>query len=143
MELLNGGSGYNTAPFVSITDTCGLGYGGFAKANINGRGEVTSITVVSSGLMYPVVDEFPLGIAGAIIENPGLNYSPDDTVDGFDITIKDGQIIDLKINTVTPVDGLPEIKVNTKTGSGAIIRPVINSLPVVEKQLQQVIDCIE
>ena len=143
VELLNGGSGYNTAPFVSITDTCGLGYGGFAKANINGRGEVTSITVVSSGLMYPVVDEFPLGIAGAIIENPGLNYSPDDTVDGFDITIKDGQIIDLKINTVTPVDGLPEIKVNTKTGSGAIIRPVINSLPVVEKQLQQVIDCIE
>jgi len=143
VELLNGGSGYNTAPFVSITDTCGLGYGGFAKANINGRGEVTSITVVSSGLMYPVVDEIPLGIVGAVIENPGSNYSPEDTIDGFDIVVKDGQIIELKINRATPVDGLPEITVNTKTGSGAIIRPVINALPVVEKQLQQVIDCIE
>ena len=143
VELLSGGSGYKSAPFVSISDSCGLGYGGFAKANISASGEVTSITVISSGTRYPVVDEIPLGIVGAVIEDPGSNYSPDDTIDGFDIVVRNGRIVSARINTVTPVDGLPELTVNTDTGSGAIIKPIINSLPVVEKTLQQVIDCIE
>jgi hypothetical protein len=143
VELLSGGSGYNTTPFVTITDSCGMGYGGFAKANINAQGEVESITVISSGVMYPVTEEFPLGIVDAVIEDPGTNYSPEDTIDGFDIVVSRGRIISAKINRVTPVDGLPTLKVNTKTGSGAIIKPIINSLPVVEKKLQQVIDCIE
>ena len=142
VELLSGGSGYKSPPFVSITDSCGMGYGGFAKANINAAGEVTSITVVSSGTMYPVTENVPLGIADVVIENPGSNYSPEDTIDGFDIVIENGQIISAKINRAIPVDGLPEIKVNTDTGSGAIIKPIINTLPVVEKKLQQVIDCI-
>ena len=77
-----------------------------------------------------------------MIENPGSNYSPEDTIDGFDIVVENGQIISAKINRAIPVDGLPEIKVNTDTGSGAIIKPIINTLPVVEKKLQQVIDCI-
>ena len=75
----------------------------------------------------------------------GLSFVVDsiyDTIDGFDIVVKDGKIISARINKVTPVDGLPTLKVNTNTGSGAIIRPIINSLPVVEKKLQQVIDCI-
>jgi hypothetical protein len=93
--------------------------------------------------MYPVGEEVPLGIVDAVIEDPGSNYSPTDTIDGFDIVVKDGKIISARINKVTPVDGLPTLKVNTNTGSGAIIRPIINSLPVVEKKLQQVIDCIE
>jgi len=142
VELLSGGSGYQTTPFVTISDSCGMGYGGFAKANINAKGEVESITVVSSGTMYPVGEEVPLGIVDAVIEDPGSNYSPTDTIDGFDIVVKDGKIISARINKVTPVDGLPTLKVNTNTGSGAIIRPIINSLPVVEKKLQQVIDCI-
>jgi len=142
VELLSGGSGYKSPLFVSITDSCGMGYGGFAKANINAAGEVTSITVVSSGTMYPVTENVPLGIADVVIENPGSNYSPEDTIDGFDIVVENGQIISAKINRAIPVDGLPEIKVNTDTGSGAIIKPIINTLPVVEKKLQQVIDCI-
>lgn len=142
VDLLSGGSGYKTTPFVTISDSCGMGYGGYAKANINAAGEVTSITVISSGTRYPVTEIVPLGIADLVIEDPGSNYSPDDTIDGFDITVEDGRIVSAKINTAVPVDGLPELKVNTKTGSGAILRPIINSLPVVEKKLQQVIDCI-
>lgn len=142
VELLSGGSGYKSPPFVSITDSCGMGYGGFAKANINAAGEVTSITVISSGTMYPVTEDVPLGIADVVIEDPGSNYSPEDTIDGFDIVVENGQIISAKINKAIQVDGLPEIKVNTTTGSGAIIKPIINTLPVVEKKLQQVIDCI-
>jgi hypothetical protein len=142
VDLLSGGSGYKTTPFVTISDRCGMGYGGYAKANINAAGEVTSITVISSGTRYPVTEIVPLGIADLVIEDPGSNYSPDDTIDGFDITVEDGRIVSARINTAVPVDGLPELKVNTKTGSGAILRPIINSLPVVEKKLQQVIDCI-
>ena len=116
VDLLSGGSGYKTTPFVTISDSCGMGYGGYAKANINAKGEVTSITVISSGTRYPVTDIIPLGIADAVIENPGSNYSPDDTIDGFDIVVDGGRIISAKINTAVPVDGLPELKVNTKTG---------------------------
>mgnify|MGYP003350239698 CR=1 FL=1 len=97
VELLSGGSGYNTTPFVTITDSCGMGYGGFAKANINAKGEVTSITVISSGTMYPVGEEVPHGIVDAEIEDPGSNYSPTDTIDGFDIVVKDGKLFDLYI----------------------------------------------
>jgi hypothetical protein len=143
VDLLSGGSGYKTAPFVTISDSCGLGRGAFAKANINEKGEVTSITMISSGLGYPVNENIPLGIVGAVIENGGSGFDNNDTLDGFDLTIEDGIIIDARINRVTPVNELPALNVNTKTGSGARIKPLINSLPVVEKQLQEVIDCIE
>ena len=143
VDLLSSGSGYKTAPFVVISDSCGLGRGAFAKANINSKGEVTSITMISSGLNYPVDEDIPLGIVGAVIENGGSGFDDNDTLDGFDLTIEDGIIIDAKINRVTPVDELPALNVNTKTGSGARIKPLINALPVVEKKLQEVIDCIE
>ena len=143
VDLISGGSGYKTAPFVTISDSCGLGRGAFAKANINEKGEVTSITMISSGLGYPVDEDTPLGIVGAVIENGGSNYADTDNIDGFDLTIEDGIIIDARINRVTPVNELPVLNVNTKTGSGARIKPLVNALPVVEKQLQEVIDCIE
>jgi len=143
VDLLSAGSGYKTAPFVVISDSCGLGKGAFAKANINSKGEVTSITMISSGINYPVDEDIPLGIVGAVIENGGTGFDDNDTLDGFDLTIEDGIIIDAKINRVTPVDELPVLNVNTKTGSGARIKPLINALPVVEKKLQEVIDCIE
>ncbi len=99
--------------------------------------------MISSGLNYPVDEDIPLGIVGAVIENGGSGFDDNDTLDGFDLTIEDGIIIDAKINRVTPVDELPALNVNTKTGSGARIKPLINALPVVEKKLQEVIDCIE
>jgi hypothetical protein len=145
VDLLSGGSGYQTVPFVSITDSCGLGYGGYARATINGKGEVESIFVVSSGKNYPVPPEQqePLGITGATIENPGSGYKDGDTIDGFDLTIDNGRITKAVINRVTRVDQpLSLLKVNSRTGRNAVIRPIINTLPVVEKKLQEVIDCV-
>lgn len=145
VDLLSGGSGYQTVPFVSITDSCGLGYGGYARAIINGKGEVDSIFVVSSGRNYPVPSEEqePLGITGAVIENPGSGYRDGDTIDGFDVTIENGRITKATINRVTRVNQpLTLLPVNSRTGRNAVIRPIINTLPVVEKKLQQVIDCV-
>ncbi len=145
VDLLSGGSGYQTVPFVSITDSCGLGYGGYARAIINGKGEVDSIFVVSSGRNYPVPSEEqePLGITGAVIENPGSGYRDGDTIDGFDVTIENGRITKATINRVTRVNQpLTLLPVNSRTGRNAVIRPIINTLPVVEKKLQEVIDCV-
>lgn len=145
VDLLSGGSGYQTVPFVSITDSCGLGYGGYARAIINGKGEVDSIFVVSSGRNYPVPagEQEPLGITGAVIENPGSGYRDGDTIDGFDVTIENGRITKVAINRVIRVDQpLTLLPVNSRTGRNAVIRPIINTLPVVEKKLQEVIDCV-
>jgi len=149
VEVTNPGSGYKTTPFVSISDDCNHGYGGYAKANVDfdtnspTYGQIKSITIISSGVGYPIDEEIPLGVADAVIENSGSNYDPDDTLDGFDLTIENGRILSATLNSVIPTDGDVTLRVNTSTGSGAIIRPIINSLPVVEKKLQSVIDCIE
>ena len=149
VEVTNPGSGYKTTPFVSISDDCNRGYGGYAKANVDfdtnspTYGQIKSITIISSGVGYPIDEEIPLGVADAVIENSGSNYDSDDTLDGFDLTIENGRILSATLNSVIPTDGDVTLRVNTSTGSGAIIRPIINSLPVVEKKLQSVIDCIE
>ena len=144
IEIIDPGSGYTSTPFVSITDSCNLGYGGYAKANVDfNTGRLSSIVVRSSGVNYPIDKETPLGVAGAVIEDGGFNYGDNDTLDGFDLTVENGRIISAELSAVIPTDGDIKLKVNTETGSGAIIRPIINSLPVVERTLQSSIDCIE
>ena len=104
-----------------------------------------SIFVVSSGRNYPVPaeEQEPLGITGAVIENPGSGYRDGDTIDGFDVTIENGRITKAIINRVTRVNQpLTLLPVNSRTGRNAVIRPIINTLPVVEKKLQEVIDCV-
>lgn len=84
-----------------------------------------------------------------IIQNPGRNYiSSDKATDQFDneysIEIFEGSITKIKpINTIVIVNDLPVITIESDTGSGAILRPILDTLPAeFQGEVRQVIDCV-
>ena len=89
VDLVNGGGGYTTPPFVEIVDECKSGYGGIARAVIDYNPnsptyqQITDIILVSGGEGYtPSVDN-PINDITINTENPatvvtpGVGYVPD------------------------------------------------------------------
>jgi len=160
-KVTNGGSGYKFPPFVEIVDNCNQGYGAIGRATINDAGEVDSIYIVSEGENYPVDVIQNYVVTNVLIENPGENYTSNDTItDNFGniypFEVYNGLIIKInpnlqntdirsQINTFI-VNDLPVLTVNSKTGSGAILRPIldISNISPVEFQgeVKQSIDCV-
>lgn len=169
-KITNGGSGYRFPPFVEIRDNCMQGYGVVARATINDAGEVDSIYIVSEGENYPIDTIQNYIVSGVLIENPGENYTSNDTVidnfgNTYPIEVSNGTIVkvtpslEIKGTTVdgTTVDvtkqintfivnDLPILTIKSETGSGAILRPIldISSTNPAEFQgeVKQVIDCV-
>ena len=162
IDMASGGSGYNTPPFVEITDECGQGYGGIARAVIDydetspTYQQVTDIYVVSEGENYPikgpqVTDQ--LAVDHVIVVNPGQDYDRNDTIsdgDGNPYTIyvdDDGRILnvlppDSAVANVNGIKDLPELTINTKNGYGAILKPQLKPRPPFQGEVKQVIDCV-
>tara|TARA_B100000427_G_scaffold191934_1_gene159565 strand:- start:2593 stop:4650 length:2058 start_codon:yes stop_codon:yes gene_type:complete len=162
IDMESGGSGYNTPPFVEITDECGQGYGGIARAVIDydesspTYQQVTDIYVVSEGENYPikgpqVTDQ--LAVDHVIVVNPGQDYDRNDTIsdgDGNPYTIyvdDDGRILnvlppDSAVANVNGIKDLPELTINTKNGYGAILKPQLKPRPPFQGEVKQVIDCV-
>jgi hypothetical protein len=171
-KLTNGGSGYDFPPFVEIVDNCNQGYGAVARATINDAGEVDSIYIVSEGENYPIGDVYEntsvtnnlndpqtgslvarnYVVKNVLVQNPGQKYDPTDTAtDQFDneysIEVFEGTITKIQpINTngnTTIVNDLPIITINSETGSGAILRPILDIEPAeFQGEVKQVIDCV-
>jgi len=162
IDLKSGGSGYNRPPFVEITDECGQGYGAVARAVIDydedspTYQQVTDIYVVSEGENYPIKDvddEEPVVIDRVTIVNPGQDYDKDDKVtddDGNEYTTyidNLGRIVNVippsaaTIN-VKEITKLPELKIDTRTGYGAILKPRLGERPPYQGEVKQVIDCV-
>lgn len=160
VKITNPGENYRYPPFVEFVDNCGQGYGAIARATINDDGQVTGIYVVSTGENYPTTEETPIAaVDGVAIDNSGSGYKSSDTVrDNFgnDYSIKvdsNGSIIDVSlINTSVPVNDIPSIQINSDTGIGAILKPIIGIAQTTDEKLAQaaigigtvtsVIDCI-
>jgi len=169
-KVTNGGSGYRFPPFVEIIDNCNQGYGAVARATINDAGEVDSIYIVSEGENYPIDTLQNYVVTNVIIENPGENYTSNDTVtdnfgNNYPIQVSDGFIVKIdpsipsipstpntlglniinQINTFI-VNDLPVLTVNSKTGSGAILRPILDISNITPAEFQgevkQSIDCV-
>ena len=84
-----------------------------------------------------------------IIQNPGRNYiNGDKATDQFDneysIEIFEGSITKIQpINTIVIVNDLPVITIESDTGSGAILRPILDTPPAeFQGEVKQVIDCV-
>jgi hypothetical protein len=84
-----------------------------------------------------------------IIQNPGRNYiNGDKATDQFDneysIEIFEGSITKIQpINTIVIVNDLPVITIESDTGSGAILRPILDIPPAeFQGEVKQVIDCV-
>jgi hypothetical protein len=87
-----------------------------------------------------------------LILNPGKNYEEDvdDVVkDQFDneysVQIDNGSIISVEpINKTVTVNDLPIIQIDSDTGSGAILRPILDIIsPDLQGEVKQVIDCVK
>ena len=160
IDLVSGGSGYTTPPFVEITDNCNKGFGAVARAVIDydenspTYQQVTDIYVVSDGEGYPVSEEpLPHTIDHVVIVNPGLDYTDDDTITDNDGNVYDkyldesGRILKVispnsALTSASEVKDLPELTIQSKTGYGAILKPQLKPRPTYQGEVKQVIDCI-
>ena len=147
IKVTNGGSGYDFPPFVEIVDNCNQGYGGIARSIINDKGELESIYIVSEGENYPVSTIEPYVVTNVIIQDPGQNYNSTDTAkdnlgNEYKIEVVDGYINKIQpINTIDITD-LPIIEIKSTTGSGAILKPILDVRPTFQGEVKQVIDCV-
>ena len=164
VDLVSGGSGYNAAPFIEITDECSNGYGAIAKAVVDfdedspTYQQIIDIYIVSEGENYPVpetetgedIDYVP---GPVVILDPGVKYDPDDKVtdnDGNEYTTyidDNGRIInvippDSSTTNIKRVENLPELIISTKTGRGAILKPTLRRRDTYQGEIKQVIDCV-
>ena len=126
------------------------------------------LKTLSEGENYPVEDDAEISIVDdaivddAIIDDaiidaavvdsvilyPGSGYSPGDSaVDDngveYELKIDDGKIVEaLPVNRVK-VNNLPNITIITETGTGALIKPIIKSFIPEQREVVDVIDCID
>ena len=135
--IINGGSGYKFPPNVAFSDNCNQGYGAVAKAVINDAGKLIAITILSQGEFYPVDTPQnlpPYSINSVVVDEPGKGYSTGDTAtDNFGNTytlkVSNGQIISAQPINTNIISDLPTITINSNTGIGAILRPIIGIAP--------------
>ena len=148
VEITDPGSGYTSSPVVSIDDDCNEGYGAVASATIDNNqnsptyGQVTSITMVTTGENYSADGEdVPLYVSGVVIVNEGGSYQVDDTLEDFELEIIDGRITNASLVNARAFTTLPELNINTSTGVGAILRPIMSPTRP-QGDIVKVIDCI-
>ena len=142
------GRGYTEEPIVSLVDNCDQGYGAFGRATIDKDpnsptfGQVTSVIITSQGENYPVGERLEAYVEEIIVENGGVNYTEDDTIEDFEICGLDenGTITKVCVNDKAYTK-LPDLKVKTVTGTGAILKAVMTSKPR-KTGVINVIDCI-
>lgn len=111
-----------------------MGYGAKATATINDQGQISSIYVTSSGEGYPYLpDQEPYGVVDVAVQTPGLNYSKNDTAidnlgNSYKLTVDNGTIISATPLNIIEATDLPRIAVNSKTGFGAVLKPILGPI---------------
>ena len=146
VDMTYPGEGYEESPYVHFEDSCEQGYGAYGRAivdfNMNSStyGQVTDVIMISEGENYPPGAPEDAFVEKILIQDPGNGYSDNDTMEGFDMVVKDGKIAEVKPNRKA-YRFLPPMKILTQTGSGAILRPVMTTkTPQIE--VEQQIDCV-
>ena len=173
-KVTNGGSGYRFPPFVEIIDNANQGYGAVARAIIkdgkvdsiyivsegenyspgdfyDNSNKTTADEVIKSSTDPDVLKSKDYTIDKILIVNPGKNYNEDDNIvkDQFDneysVQIDNGSIINVEpINNIVTVSDLPIIQIDSDTGSGAILRPILDIISLdLQGEVKQVIDCVK
>ena len=148
VNITSPGEGYTEEPIIAFTDSCRQGYGAYGRATIDSNmnsptyGQIVAITITSPGENYPVDQETDLYVEQIIVEDPGSGYEEGDTIDNFEICglNSNGGITCVKPNN-QPYRDLPRLKVNTITGQGAVLRPIMTRV-IPQTKVVEVIDCV-
>ena len=148
--VTSGGSGYTNPPFITLDDNTNKGYGFSGKTILKGD-KVVGVIVNSPGENYQVGNQpIPsdlIVISTIFIENPGFNYQESDVVtdnfgNQYNMVIDNGSIVSVEPINIKEVTDLPYIKIISKTGSGARLKPIFGFRKEFSGQVSQVIDCI-
>ena len=140
IEVIDGGSGYDSNTSVAIIDRTNYGRGAQAKAVIE-DGSIVRVIVTSPGIGY-CGQGVGVGIVTAITPTrPGIGYTSGDTIDIFDpvypktpittvpvgVTTNNGSIVDAYIPTDFSYEfnRRPILVINSDTGLGAELVPVM------------------
>ena len=134
VEITNPGRGYAEGPLISFNDSCNQGYGAFGKAVVDQKpssstyGQVIGVIVLSEGANYPSdgLPEQEAFIDTVIIEDPGRGYEDATISDDIRPVVRNGRIEAIEIVEQIPYKSLPELKVLSDTGFGAVIRPILS-----------------
>ena len=140
VDLISGGFGYTTPPFVQVIDPCRNGSGAVLTTEIlNGVVVRVIINETGSGYLPPKssVPQYPaiLQLSDVLVANPGINY--DCGVDEIVIEPANGtqlsyvcepfgKISGVKILKAGNFIDLPTIRMKTKTGVNAAFTPVFD-----------------
>jgi hypothetical protein len=156
VNLTNFGSGYTSAPYISIVDACENGSGAQATVGIGSTGQVTSVTMDSPGWGYVgpststdpcltnPIDESGSDVIGFIvgvkIVRPGVDYTSSDLITNvtcnsdveiYPVVDSFGRIIGTNIvNPGTAIRVFPELLINSENGEGAILQPILSFKPL-------------
>jgi hypothetical protein len=170
VNIKDPGANYTTAPYVTFEDACNTGGG--ARGNVILKdGKIDSVYMDSNGMQYigpegdpcttnPVGDdgtEYTAYISDVIIINTGVGYREenliynlycDTGVEIYPVVDPDGRIIDTRIVNGGIIRTVPKLVINTDSGSGAILLPVlkfveIGQLPEDRRPIQKVILCAD
>ena len=148
VDMTYPGEGYTSEPIVSFVDNCDKGYGAYGRATIDKDpnsptfGQITGIIMISEGENYPTGQISDAFVDRVVVENGGSGYKLEDEIEDFEICGVDenGAITKVCVND-KPYQSLPSLNVNSLTGSGAILTPVMTRRPR-QTGVINVIDCI-
>ena len=142
------GEGYTTEPIVSFVDNCDKGYGAYGRATIDKDpnsptfGQITGILMISEGENYPTGEIGDAFVDRIVVENGGSGYTLEDEIEDFEVCgIDENGAITKVCTNDKPYQSLPSLNVNSLTGSGAILTPVMTRKPR-KTGVINVIDCI-
>ena len=110
-------------------------------------GQVNSISIISEGENYPAGDQEPVYLVDVVVDDGGQDYADTDTLVAKhcgDLTIVDGRITKVNVTNLCRFDDLADLTINSETGFGAVLRPIMSTdiPPVLQGELVEVIDCI-
>ena len=140
VDIINGGYGYVSPPFVQVIDPCRNGTGAVLTTEIE-NGSVIRVIVNETGSGYlppkSSVPQYPaiIELSDVIVSNPGINYEcgVDELViepsNGTQLSYSCdsfGKIKDVDILRTGNFTELPFIRMKTKTGVNASFIPVFN-----------------
>ena len=148
VDITYPGEGYTQEPLVRFEDNCKQGYGAFGRAVIDKDpnsptyGQLTKILIISEGENYPVEAPEDVFVDEIVVEDGGSGYTEDDTIEDFEICGLDENGTITKVCTNNKAyRTLPSVTVQSPTGSGAILTPVMTRKPR-QMEVITVIDCI-
>ena len=163
VNMLDVGFAYSGKPFVQFVDACDNGYGATGQAIVE-NGQITNIVMLETGGGYIPTSEITpdnqgedvVGQLNSVqIVNTGIGYSEDDMIEsecGVLKPVLDGEGRIIGANIISSELGcttLPDLSINSATGVGAIIRPVMKyvrrsevNVSVPPEKVIRVVDCV-